>query len=231
MPTIPITNYAAGETMVASDANNDFTTIQSSTAILDDDNTRTEWCSRSHLDQGATPIINDSFSAMEDFDTTMAVTSTTFSVVALAPNFRITYSGLAFLPGEVMRMHFDINAVAAAIVSSNATQYLTDINSDCYQFRFYFRDSVTGVTAPIGSTSTYSTTNKTDHDPTSTGGGQPTAVNRIGQRVNHSYCWINTTNATINIDWIEIRVRLCDTAFLTSVSLKEGTFQTFRARH
>ena len=231
MPTIPITNYAAGETMVASDANNDFTIIQSSTAILDDDNTRTEWCSRAHLDQGATPIINDSFLSMEDSDSTMVVTTTTFSVVALAPNFRITYSGLAFLPGEVMRMHFDINAVAAAIVSSNATQYLTDINSDCYQFRFYFRDSVTGVTAPIGSTSTYSTTNKTDHDPTSTGGGQPTAVNRIGQRVNHSYCWINTTGATINLDWIEIRVRLCDTAFLTSVSLKEGTFQIFRARH
>jgi hypothetical protein len=230
MPTIPITNYEAGETMVAADANNDFTTIQSSTAILDDDNTRTEWCSRSHLDQSPTPIINDSFSAMEDFDTTMVVTTNVFSVVALAPNFRITYGGLAFLPGEVLRMHFDINVVAAAIVSSNATDILTNINSDCYQFRFFFRDSVTGVTAPIGSTSTYSTTTKSDHIP-SGAGGNPTTVNRIGQRVNHSYCWINTTGATINIDWIEIRVRLCEVPFLTSVSLKEGTFQTFRARH
>lgn len=230
MPTIPITNYEAGETMVASDANNNFTTVQSSTAILDDDNTRTEWCSRSHLDQGATPIINDSFSAMEDFDTTMVVTTNVFSVVALAPNFRITYGGLAFLPGEVLRMHFDINAVAAAIVSGNAYDVLTNINSDCYQFRFFFRNSSTGVTAPIGSTSTYSTTNKSDHIPLGAG-GNPTAVDRIGQRVNHSYCWINTTGATINIDWIEIRVRLCEPAFLTSVSLKEGTFQTFRARH
>lgn len=217
--------------MSASDANNDFTTIQSSTAILDDENTRTEWCSRSHLDQSPTPFINTSFGDIEDFDTTMAVTSTTFSVVALAPNFRITYGGLAFQPGEVLRMHFDINVVAAAIVSGNATDYLNDLNSDCYQFRFFFRDLSTGLTSPIGSTSTYSTTNKTDHDPTSTGGGQPNAVDRIGQRVNHSYCWINTTGATINIDFIEIRVRLCELAFLTSVSLKEGTFQTFRARH
>jgi len=231
MPTIPITNYEAGETMSSADANNDFTTIQANSAILDDDNTRTEWCSRFHLDQSPTPFINDSFGSVEDFDTTMAVTSTTFSVVALVPNFRITYSGLAFLPGETLRMHFDINAVAATIISGNATDYLTDINSDCYQFRFFFRDSVTGVTAPIGSTSTYSTTNKTDHNPASTGGGNPNPVNRIGQRVNHSYCWINTTGATINIDWIEIRVRLCELAFLTSVSLKEGTFQTFRARH
>jgi len=153
MPTIPITNYEAGETMSSADANNDFTTIQANSAILDDDNTRTEWCSRFHLDQSPTPFINDSFGSVEDFDTTMAVTSTTFSVVALVPNFRITYSGLAFLPGETLRMHFDINAVAATIISGNATDYLTDINSDCYQFRFFFRDSVTGVTAPIGSTS------------------------------------------------------------------------------
>ena len=232
MPTIPITNYEAGETMSSADANTDFTTIQAGSAILDDDNTRTEWCSRFHLDQGATPFINTSFLSMEDFDSTMAVITNVFSVVALVPNFRITFPfGLGFFPGETLRMHFDINAVAAAIVSGNATDYLTDINSDCYQFRFYFRDSVTGVTAPIGSTSTYSTTNKTDHNPTSTGGGQPTAVNRIGQRVNHSYCWINTTGGTINLDWIEIRVRLCELPFLTSVSLKEGTFQVFKARH
>lgn len=217
--------------MVAADANNDFTSIQSSTAILSDDNTRTEWCSRSHLDQSPAPFINDNFGSVEDFDTTMVVTTNVFSVVALAPNFRISYLGLPLLPGEVMRMHFDINVVAAAIVSGNATAVLTDINSDCYQFRFFLRDSVTGLTTPIGSTSTYSTTNKTDHNTTVFGGGTPTPVNRIGQRVNHSYCFINTTGLTINIDWIEIRVRLCEPAFLTSVSLKEGTFQTFRARH
>lgn len=232
MPTIPITNYEAGETMSSADANNDFTTIQANSAILDDDNTRTEWCSRFHFDEGASPIINTSFLSIEDFDSTMVVTTNVFSVVALVPNFRITFPlGLPFLPGEVLRMHFDINAVAAAIVSTNATQYLNDINSDCYQFRFFFRDSVTALTLPIGSTSTYSTTNKTDHDPTSSGGGQPNAVNRIGQRVNHSYCWINTTGATINLDFVEIRVRLCEVAFLTSVSLKEGTFQVFKARH
>ncbi len=218
--------------MVAADVNNDFTNFQANSAILDDDNTRTEWCSRFHMESapGSSNFINGDFAQIEDSDTTMVVTSTTFNVVALLPNFRISYLGLPMAPGETIRMHFDVNTIAA-VFPGGVSNILTDINSDCYQFRFYYRDSVSGVVAPIGSTSTYSTSNKTDHDPTSTGGGSPTPINRIGQRVNHSYCWLNTTGATINIDWIEIRVRLCDTAFVTSVSLKEATFQTFRARH
>jgi len=226
MPSIPITNYQAGTAMVAANVNTDFTAIATASAILDDENTRTEWCSRYHMDEVGANFINDTFSSIEDSDTTMVVTTNVFGVVALVPNFRISLLGLAFLPGETMRMHFDVNAVAAVPAGANI---LTNINSDCYQFRFFFRDSVSGVTAAIGSTSTYSTGSRSDHIPAS--GGSTGGVSRIGQRVNHSYCWINTTGATINIDWIEIRVRLCEVAFLTSVSLKDATFQTFRARH
>lgn len=229
MPTIPITTYEAGDAIVAADANGDFSNFQAYSAILDDENTRTEWCSRYHMDNIGTNFINGNFAQIEDSDSTMVVNSTVFNVVALAPNFRISYLGLAVQPGETMRMHFDVNVVNA-VIPQNASRTLTDIDADCYQFRFYYRDSVSGLVFPIGDTSTYSTSNKSDHALVGAG-GYPTPVDRIGQRVNHSYCWINTTGAPINIDWIEIRVRLCNLAYLTSVSLKEATFQTFRARH
>lgn len=228
MPTIPITTYEAGDPLVAADVNGDFTNFQAYSAILDDENTRTEWCSRYHMDSIGTNFINANFADIQDSDSTMVVNSTVFSVVALAPNFRISYLGLPLAPGETLRMHFDINVIDATFGQGGAV--LGNIDDDCYQFRFYYRDSVSGLVQPIGDTSTYSTSNKTDHIPAG-GGGSPTPVNRIGQRVNHSYCWINTTGATINIDWIEIRVRLCNLAYVTSVSLKEATFQTFRARH
>lgn len=229
MPTIPITTYQAGDPIVAADVNGDFTNFQAYSAILDDDNTRTEWCSRYHMDNIGTNFITANFAQLEDSDTTMVVNTNVFSVVALVPNFRISYLGLPLEPGETMRMHFDVNVVNA-VIPNNAPTILTDIDSDCYQFRFYYRDSVSGLVQPIGDTSTYSLSNKTDHTPAG-GGGLPSPVNRIGQRVNHSYAWINTTGAPISIDWIEIRVRVVDLAFVTSVSLKEATFQTFRARH
>lgn len=227
MPTIPIINYQAGDPMVAADANGDFTNFQAYSAILDQDNTRTEWCSRGHLGGGSN-FINMSFSQITDSDTTMVVNSTTFNVVALAPNFRITYGGFPLKPGETLRMHFDINVVEATY--GNGGTVLPTLDSDCYQFRFYYRDATSGLVNPIGPTSTYSTTNKSDHIP-SGGGGSPSPVNRIGQRVNHSYAWINTTGADINIDWLEIRVRVCDLAYVSSISIKEATFQAFFARH
>ena len=213
--------------MVAADANNDFTNFQTYSAILDQDNTRTEWCSRSHLGGGSN-FINMGFAQLQDSDTTMVVNSTTFNVVALVPNFRISYLGFQLKPGETLRMHFDINAVNA--VYGPGAQALTNLDSDCYQFRFYYRDFNSGIVSPIGPTSTYSTTNKTDHALVGVG-GVPSTVNRIGQRVNHSYAWINTTGAPIAIDWIEIRVRIVDPVFVTSVSIKDATFQTFLARH
>ena len=116
MPSIPITTYEAGDAMVAADVNGDFTDFQAYSGILDDDNTRTEWCSRFHMDSapGSANFINGNFAQIEDSDTTMVVNSNVFSVVALVPNFRISYLGLAFAPGETMRMHFDVNTIAAS---------------------------------------------------------------------------------------------------------------------
>lgn len=215
--------------MVAADANADFSSFQSTSAVLDQDSTRTEWCSRSHLGTGAN-FINRGFVDVTDSDSTMTVNSTTFSVVALAPNFRISYLGFPLEIGEVLRMHFDVNVVDSVIAGGNV---LANINSDCYQLRFYYRDFTSGLVFPIGSTSTYSTTNKSNHTPSAgpPGGGSPTSVLRTGQRVNHSYAWINKTNAPINVDWIEVRVRLCDLTFVTSIDIREATFQAFYARH
>lgn len=215
--------------MAVADANSSFAAFQTASAALDDENTRTEWCSRYHMDNVGTYFINGNFAQIEDSDTTMVVNSNVFNVVALAPNFRISYLGLNLLPGESLRMHFDINVIAATF--GQGGDVLTDINDDCYQFRFYYRDFNSGLINPIGDTSTYSTSNKSDHNPAGSGGGYPTPVNRISQRVNHSYVWMNTTGAPISIDWIEIRVRICNLLYVTSVSLKEATFQTFRVRH
>jgi len=226
---VSVDTYEGGDAMVAADVNADYAAIAAETAILDDENTRSEWCSRQHISQAGNATFNLNFAQVEDSNTTQVVNSTTFAQVNLVPAFRITYGGLVLQPGEVLRCHFDINAIAATILSPAGTPgYLANEDSDCYQFRFFFRNFVSGVVAGFGPTATYSTTNKGTTVPPSTG---IQSVDRIGQRCSLHNCFLNATAAAISFDWIEVRARVCDTAYLSSVSIKEGTFQVFRALH
>lgn len=230
MPTVSIDTYEAGDLINATAINSDFTAIATATNDLDQENTRTEWCSRFHLKKLGTPYINTNFAQVEDSNTIQTINTNVFTQVNLNPAFRIQYFNLPLGPGETMRLHFDINVVDP-VIPNNADVTLTDISDDCYQFRFYYRDATSGLINPIGCTSTYSTSNKSDHSSAGSGGGSPTPQNRFCQRVNHSFCWINTSGANIDIDWIEVRCRLVNLAYVTSIGLTEGTFQAFKARH
>jgi hypothetical protein len=226
---VSVDTYEGGDAMVAADVNADYTAIAAETAILDDENTRTEWCSRGHISQAGNATFNLNFAQVEDSNTTQVINTNVFTQVNLVPAFRIAYGGLVLQPGEVLRCHFDINAVAATILNPAGTPgYLANDDSDCYQFRFFFRNFVSGVESGFGPTATYSTTNKGTTVPPSTG---IQSVNRIGQRCSLHNCFLNATAAAISFDWIEVRARVCDTAYLTSVSIKDGTFQVFRALH
>lgn len=225
---VSVDTYEGGDVMVAADVNADYAAIAAETAVLDDENTRSEWCSREHISQAGNATFNLNFAQVEDSNTTQVINSTTFTQVNLLPAFRITYGGLVLQPGEVLRCHFDINVVAATILNPSATaRFLANDASDCYQFRFYFRNFVSGVVAGFGPTATYSTTNKGVVNPPQ----NLEIIERIGQRCSLHNCFMNTTGAAISFDWIEVRARVCDTAYLSSLSIKEGTFQVFRALH
>lgn len=225
---VSVDTYEGGDALIAADANAAYTAIAAETAILDDENTRSEWCSREHISQAGNATFNLNFAQVEDSNTTQVINSTVFAQVNLVPAFRIAYGGLVLQPGEVLRCHFDINVVAATILNPAATaRYLANDASDCYQFRFFFRNFVSGVEAGFGPTATYSTTNKGVVNPPQT----LEIVDRIGQRCSLHNCFLNATGASISFDWIEVRARVCDTTYLSAVSIKDGTFQVFRALH
>lgn len=237
MATIPINIELAGQTVAVSSVNNSFNNIQVGTANLNDDNTRTEWCSRYHvINPPAANVFNRDFAMVEDSDTTQVVNWNTFQQVNLAPAFRIQYFNLTVEPGQVLRAHFDINVTAAEF--DYGEDWPTDDRQDCYQFRFYYRDANSGVVSPIGPTSTYSvsdiwnytTTGTPPDDPPGSIGGWG-IVDRIGQRCNVNLCKINTGVGNLVIDWIECRVRIVNLALLNSISIKEGDFTAFTARH
>lgn len=226
---VSVDTYEGGDAMVAADVNAAYTAIAAETAILDDENTRSEWCSRQHISQAGNATFNLNFAQVEDSNTTQVINTNVFTQVNLVPAFRIAYGGLVVQPGEVLRCHFDINVIAATILNPAGTSnYLANDDSDCYQFRFFFRNFVSGVEAGFGPTATYSTTNKGTAIPPSSG---LTSVVRIGQRCSLHNCFLNATGAAISFDWIEVRARVCDTTYLSAISIKDGTFQVFRALH
>lgn len=226
---VSVDTYEGGDALIAADANAAYTAIAAETAVLDDENTRSEWCSRQHISQAGNATFNLNFAQVEDSNTTQVINTNVFTQVNLVPAFRIAYGGLVLQPGEVLRCHFDINVVAATILNpADTPAYLANDDSDCYQFRFFFRNFISGVEAGFGPTATYSTTNKGTTVPPSTG---LQSIKRIGQRCSLHNCFLNATGLSINFDWIEVRARVCDTAYLSAFSIKEGTFQVFRALH
>ncbi len=230
MPTIPITIAEAGDLIDAGTVNADFTQFATDTQDLDEDNTRTEWCSRLHVvNPFANAVFNTSIGLIEDSDSTQVVNWNAFAQVNLVPAFRVTYAGLAIEPGQVYRAHFDVNVIAAQTAVPNLGLNPDD---DCYQFRFYVRDFNSGLIFPIGPTSTYSVSNQWNiavPSPTLGGGTAPTY--RIGQRCNLSLCYINTSNANFSIDYIEARVRIVNLAIVPSITLAQGTMTTMKGNY
>lgn len=239
MSTIPIQNYAAGELISAAGVNADFASIQAGTASLTDENTRTEWCSRAHIDEfPATRVFNRDFDFIENDAGTHTVNTNTWAQVVLGVSFRITYiTPIVIEPGQVLRAHFDVNAMTvtkdAAVTSSSNPAFNS---TDCYQFSFWYQDDSLQV-RQLGCTSTYSTTIRPVAPavmPTAYNSLSPQTIpdyNRIGQRCNHTLCYINNTNANVTINYIEVRSRLWDTTWLDAVTLRYGTFTVLTGRY
>lgn len=233
MSTIPIQNYAAGELISAAGVNADFASIQTGTASLTDENTRTEWCSRAHIDEfPATRVFNRDFDFIENDAGTHTVNTNTWAQVVLGVPFRITYiTPIVIEPGQVLRAHFDVNAMTVTTDAGVGPQDAPTLNStDCYQFSFWYQDDSLQV-RQLGCTSTYSTTIRPLSPAAALGVGSMDEYQRIGQRCNHTLCYINNTNANITINYIEVRSRLWDTAWLDAVTLRYGTFTVLTGRY
>jgi len=239
MSTIPIHTYGAGDPILASEVNADFAAIQTGTASLTDENTRTEWVSRAHIDEfPATRTFNRDFDFIENSAATHTVNTNTWAQVVLGAAFRITYiTPIVIEPGQVLRAHFDVNAMtvtndAGVVPASNPAFNSTD----CYQFSFWIQDGSLQV-KQLGCTSTYSTTIRPISPavmPVAYNSLSPQTIpdyKRIGQRCNHTLCYINNTGSNVTINWIEVRSRLWDTAWLDAVTLRYGTFTVFTGRY
>jgi len=231
MSTVSIDTYAAGDLISASALNTDFTAIQTATAALDDLNTRTEWCSRRHVDEpNAVKTFNKDFNLIENSANTQLVNWTTFTQVALgATAFRYTPgSPIVLEPGQVLRAHFDVNVDA---VVTDTLPFFVPQNEDCYQFAFYYQDASLQINR-IGCIATYSVTEIPHHD-SGNGNVKNSASFRLRkrQRCNLTLAYINTTGANVTFNWIEARVRLVDLTVIDSITLKEGTFTVFTGRY
>jgi hypothetical protein len=233
MSTIPIHTYGAGDPILASEVNADFAAIQTGTAALTDENTRTEWCSRAHIDEfPATRTFNRDFDFIENDAATFNLTSNTWVQIVLGAAFRITYiTPIVLEPGQVLRAHFDVNVMSVTTDNAVGPQDAPTTNStDCYQFSFWIQDGSLQV-KQLGCTSTYSTTIRPIAPAAALGVGSMDEYQRIGQRCNHTLCYVNNTNANVTINWIEVRGRLWDTAWLDLVTLRYGTFTVFTGRY
>jgi hypothetical protein len=232
MSTVSIDTYAAGDTISAAGLNTDFTSIQTATAALDDLNTRTEWCSRRHIDEpNAAKTFNKDFNLIQNNVNTQVVVSTSFIQVALgATAFRYTPgTPIVLEPGQVLRAHFDVNVDD---VEPDATfDDFVPENEDCYQFAFYYQDASLQVER-IGCISSYSITEIPHHDPgTGLVASSATARQRYRQRCNLTLCHINTSGVNETFNYIEARVRVVDLNWIDSITLKEGTFTVFTGRY
>lgn len=232
MSTVSIDTYAAGDTISAAALNTDFTAIQTATGQLDDLNTRTEWCSRRHIDEpNSAKTFNKNFNLIQNSANTQVVNWTNFQQVALgATQFRFTpTSPIVLEPGQVLRAHFDIN-VDAVEPDANFDDFVPE-NEDCYQFAFYYQDG-SMLVERIGCISSYSITEIPHHDPgVGNVAGSATARQRYRQRCNLTLCYINTSVGNETFNWIEARVRLVDLNWIDSITLKEGTFTVFTGRY
>lgn len=232
MPSIPITTYVAGDPLIAGDLNNDYTNTAISTTDLDGLNTRTEWVSRRHVDTANVLTFNKNFNLIEDSLNTQTINSTVYTQVFLGSAFRVTFgTPVTLAPGQVLRAHFDVNVDNSILPAPPDFQLPFPGNSDCYQFAFFVQDDLLNVYR-LGCRSTYSVYDLTDHVSAGANpfNAQITERKRTRQRVNHTLCYINTTGADLTLNWIEVRARLVDLAWVTAIVINEGTFTVFTGR-
>lgn len=234
MSTIPIKTFEAGDAILAADVNTDFANVQSGTTVLTDDNTRTEWVSRGHIVEvpGNRTFNADSNNFIENSAATQTINTNTWAQVNIGGAFRITYiTPLVLQPGQVLRSHFDVNVMAVTLDPALLNTTPPPFNSsDCYQFSFWYQDASLQV-RQIGCTSTYSTTIRPLSPAAPLGVSSMTNYRRIGQRCNHTLCYINNTGAPVTINWLEVRARIWDTTWIDAVQLRYATWTTFVARY
>jgi len=233
MPTVPITTVSAGDPIVAGDLNADYASVAAASNTLDDTNTRTEWVSRRHVTVANTPVFNRNFNIVEEAISTGSVNSTVWTQVVIgATPFRVTFGTPVVLePGQVLRAHFDCNVDNTILPAPPDFELPAPGDADCYQFAFYWFTG--GSATRVGCLSTYSVYDLTDHVSAGANpfNSQITDRQRKRQRVNHTLCYINTTNADITIDWIEVRARLLNLSWVSLVTLAQGTLTVFTGRY
>jgi len=232
MSNIAISTYDAGDPIIAADINADFTAIQTGTAALTDINTRSEWCSRRHIDEPSSVLtFNRNFNQIENGADTQVVISTAFIQVLLgATAFRFTPTAPIVLePGQVLRAHFDINVNNTTIIINNQPTVNIPENEDCYQFAFFINNGA--GTSRLGCISTYSTTITPHHDSGDFDvSDQAEFRQRKRQRCNLTLVHINTSGVNETFNFIEARVRVVNNAYTTNISLREGTMTVFTGR-
>ena len=108
MPNVSVPDIAPGDTTSAGGTNTFFTDLQTASATIDGTNTRSEWCSRYHIDQtAATPTFNTNFAQVVS-SAQQVINSAVFTQVNMGTAFRITPAQpIVLAPGQVLRAHFD----------------------------------------------------------------------------------------------------------------------------
>lgn len=224
MATVTVPDIAPGDTTSAGETNTFFTDLQTASANIDGENTRSEWCSFAHV----TPPVNFTYGPAvfnTDFynvssTAAQTINSTVFTQVNMGSPFRITpVSPIVLQPGQVLRMHFD-TLVSNITYPAPPAGSVVD-NRDCYEFQFW-NDLAGGTAFPCKST--YSSTifpRSAVATPTS----YTAAINtrrRNVQRVNHTLCYINDTGAPITYTWLEVRARLVNLTWITNIQINFG---------
>lgn len=230
MPTVSVPDIAPGDTTNAGTTNTFFTDLQTASAAIDGTNTRAEWCSRYHIDQtAATPTFNTNFAQVVS-SAAQTINSAVFTQVNMGTAFRITpASPIVLQPGQVLRAHFDTLVTSLTHPAPPANG--VTLNNDCYQFQFWYNDGVTTTNFPCISTYSYSIIPRT---APAIGAALITASaltkKRIVQRVNHTMCYINDTANPQTFNWIEVRARVVNVAWITSFDINYGDFNILVGR-
>lgn len=231
MPNVSVPDIAPGDTTSASGTNTFFTDLQTASATIDGTNTRSEWCSRYHIDQtAATPTFNTNFAQVVS-SAQQVINSAVFTQVNMGTAFRITPAQpIVLAPGQVLRAHFDTLVTAMVTPAPPPANFVT-LNNDCYQFQFWYNDGITTTNFPCISTYSYSILPRLDPGAP----GVPLRVSaltkkRTVQRVNHTMCYVNDTAGNLTFNWIEVRARVVNVAWITSFTINQGDFNIMVGR-
>ena len=242
MPTIQ-TNITVepGDATNANEINTNNNNIATATQLLDDENTNNEWCSRHHVNFSAISLTDsrvfNSNILMDSGVTQQTVNWNAYQVINLGTDFRhseINPGDFTLQPGEVIRLHLDINVADITTVVSGSSVG-TGAGNDTYAFRFYYSTDGGNNYLAFNCESRYSYT-ILPRDAVPAPYGPIVITNaapyeRHRQRCNHTLCFINTGNSAIAYTNIEARVKIENLAWITSLEIDDGTFTMMIARN